>query len=86
MRQALHILYIIVGVVLMIGCRGKGAGGNHVPRSKDTLYTQKAAMSIYGYQPARALRILDAAVIVGNLSELRADMLRARIYSSTLMS
>ncbi len=85
MRQALHILYIIVGVVLMIGCRGKGAGNGHVAQPNDTLYTQQAAMSIYGYQPARALRILDSAVIVGNLSELRADMLRARIYSSTLM-
>lgn len=85
MRQTLHILYFIIGVALMVGCMDKGTGGNHVPRSKDTLYTQKAAMSIYGYQPVRALRILDSAVIVGNLSELHADMLRARIYSSTLM-
>ena len=69
----------------MIGCRGKGAGNGHVAQPNDTLYTQQAAMSIYGYQPARALRILDSAVIVGNLSELRAEMLRARIYSSTLM-
>lgn len=26
MRQALHILYIIVGVALMAGCMGEGAG------------------------------------------------------------
>lgn len=42
-------------------------------------------MSIYGYQPLRALQILDSAVIVGNMSEFRAEMLRARIYSSSLM-
>lgn len=56
-----------------------------VPKSLRTLYTQQAAMSIYGYQPLRALQILDSAVIVGNLSEFRAEMLRSKIYSSSLM-
>ena len=39
----------------------------------DTGYTQQAAMAVYGYQPERALRIIDSAVIVGNFSEVRAD-------------
>lgn len=39
----------------------------------DTAYTQQAAMAVYGYQPVRALRIIDSAVIVGNFSEVRAD-------------
>ena len=30
----------------------------------DTAYTQQAAMAVYGYQPERALRIIDSAVIV----------------------
>ena len=51
----------------------------------DTTYTQKAAMAVYGYQPERALQIIDSAVIVGNLSEVRADVERARIYSMTQM-
>lgn len=42
-------------------------------------------MSLYGYQPLRALQILDSAVIVGNVSEWRSDMIRAKIYSSSLM-
>lgn len=42
-------------------------------------------MSIYGYQPVRALQIIDSAVIVGNLSEMQAEICRARILSSTLM-
>ena len=42
-------------------------------------------MSIYGYQPLQALQILDSALIVGNMSEFRAEMLRAKIYSSSLM-
>ena len=35
----------------------------------DTAYTQQAAMAVYGYQPERALRIIDSAVIVGNFKE-----------------
>lgn len=42
-------------------------------------------MSIYAYQPVRALQILDSAVIEGNLCEWRADICRARIYSMSLM-
>ena len=42
-------------------------------------------MAIYGYQPERALQIIDSAVIVGNLSEVRAEVERARIYSMTQM-
>ena len=43
------------------------------------------AMAVYGYQPERALQIIDSAVVVGNLSEVRADVERARIYSMTQM-
>ena len=42
-------------------------------------------MAIYGYQPERALRIIDSAVIVGNLSEVWGDVNRARIYSQSQM-
>ena len=49
----------------------------------DTLYTWRAAMQVYGYQPERALQIIDSAVIVGNMSELQADVNRARVYSMT---
>ena len=42
-------------------------------------------MEVYAYQPERALQIIDSAVIVGNISKVWADGLRARIYSWTLM-
>ena len=41
-------------------------------------------MAVYGYQPERALQIIDSAVIVGNLSEVRGDLVRAIVYSKTL--
>ena len=49
----------------------------------DTLYTEKAAMEIYASQPERALQIIDSAVILGNMDPLRADLLRAFIFSRT---
>ena len=43
-------------------------------------------MLVYGYQPERALQIIDSAVIVGNLSEVWADANRARVYGMTQMN
>ena len=72
----------------MAGCTGNGkeSGNSRDPQPSDTLYTWRAAMKIYGYQPERALQIIDSAVIVGNLSEVRADANRARVYSLTQMN
>ena len=69
---------------MMVGCTGNG-GTQQEEQPQDTVYTQKAAMAIYGYQPERALRIIDSAVIVGNLSEVWGDVNRARIYSQSQM-
>ena len=77
----------MMAVLAIAGCTGgKGGGTQPVAQPKDTTYTQKAAMNIYGYQPERALRIIDSAVIVGNLSEVWADVNRARIYSQSPMA
>ena len=75
--------------VVAVGCTGTDKGrqttvAGQLP--KDTVYTKKAAMSIYGYQPLRALQIVDSAVIVGNLGEVQADQCRARIYGMSLMT
>ena len=81
-----HICMIAVVALLLAGCTGKSS---QTPEKNmqptDTTYTQKAAMAVYGYQPERALQIIDSAVIVGNLSEVRAEVERARIYSKTQM-
>ena len=69
----------------MVGCteKSKETGNSREPQASDTLYTWRAAMQVYGYQPERALQIIDSAVIVGNMSELQADVNRARVYSMT---
>ena len=90
MRQELHLLlYIVVATLLiMVGCTGKGkdTSNSREPQASDTLYTWRAAMNVYGYQPERALQIIDSAVIVGNMSEVWADANRARVYSMTQMN
>ena len=38
-------------------------------------------MDIYDREPERALRIIDSAEVVGNVSDFRAELLRARVYA-----
>lgn len=52
-------------------------------QTSDTLYTEQAAMETYATNPERALLIIDSAEIVGNLTDIRADLLRAVVYSRT---
>ncbi|MBQ4388242.1 MAG: AraC family transcriptional regulator [Prevotella sp.] len=87
MRQTVHlILLAAVGAVMMAGCTGREAQHSmESQQPQDTVYTQRAAMAVYGYQPERALEIVDSAVIVGNISEVWADVNRARIYSQSQM-
>lgn len=83
----LNYLFVIIGTAFMLSLSGCKENGQTKQMSKvsDTLYTRQAAMSVYAYQPMRALQIVDSAVIVGNLCGVSADICRARIYSSTLV-
>ncbi|MBQ8988614.1 MAG: hypothetical protein IJ067_02860, partial [Prevotella sp.] len=83
MKQALHLL-LFMAVLTIVGCTGRG-DSQPGQQPTDTVYSQQAAMAIYGYQPERALQIIDSAVIVGNISEVRGDVNRARIYSQSQM-
>ena len=80
-------LYLIglVGLLalLLAGCTGGGTSEKHVPQAGDTLYTEERAMAIYDTLPERALQILDSAETVGNLTDYRASLLRARVLSSS---
>ena len=84
------MLFVTV-LALTSGCTGtadnsKGKADSRSPQTSDSLYTVRAALSIFDYQPQRALQIIDSAVIVGNLNEVRADVARARIYGMTVMN
>ena len=68
----------------MSGCGRSGKTPVRTPQASDSLYTAQAAMKIYGKEPERALAIVDSALIVGNVSEFKADFLRAKINASSL--
>ena len=88
MKLKRNILYIVIAVILIVGCTGKsslpfgeGGGRDHWSQTSDTLYTEEAAMDVYAEHPERAIQILDSAEIVGNLTRDRADLMRAKVYS-----
>ena len=84
-RIQLILFHLVAAVVLFLtGCAGHGET-TRTQQPQDTIYTAQKAMAVYDYQPERALQIIDSAVIVGNLSEVRADFFRARIYSWSAM-
>lgn len=76
------ILYIFLAFMLA-GCTGHG-DLQREPQPSDTLYTAETAMRIYDYEPERALVIIDSALIVGNIDEDLAKLLRAKVYSQSL--
>lgn len=76
-------LFILLCVILaMSGCGRSRKTPVYTPQASDSLYTARSAMKIYGKDPERALSIVDSALIVGNVSEFRADFLRAKILGS----
>ena len=67
-------------IILLMLAAALTLGAANAP---DTIYTEKAAMEAYATNPDRALLIIDSAQIVGNLSGIRADLLRTVVYSRT---
>ena len=91
MLKTLYISCLTVVVLLLAGCTGNGGTKGygkasktrewHVSQAGDSLYTEERAMEIYAKEPQRALRMIDSAEVVGNMSEFRAELLRARVYA-----
>ena len=80
------IAYLLLAAVLgMTGCKGGGAPatGSRQPQPGDTVYTEQAAMAVHATQPDLALAIIDSALMVGNITELRASFLRAKVFSQS---
>ena len=86
MKASRIIISFFVLAFMLLGCTGGGSsdsGGGRVAQPSDTLYTQETAMEAYAFDPDRALLIIDSAEIVGNMSAVDADVLRAKVYSWT---
>ena len=83
------IIVFMLALLVLVGCTGqciRSGEGLGVSKPSDTLYTEKAAMSVYALQPERALQIIDSAELLGNLTVVKADYLRALVYSRSIES
>ena len=81
MQKVTHFILYVILALFAASCVNTDSDVKYEPQPGDTIYTEKAAMAIYGDNPERALTILDSAVIVGNLDADLAQMLRAKVLS-----
>ncbi len=84
MQKVQHLILYVILALLAVSCTNPESKVKYEPQPGDTIYTADAAMAIYGNNPERALTILDSAVIVGNLDEDFAKMLRAKVLSHSI--
>lgn len=68
------VVYLILFMVLVASARCNVV---------DTIYTEQAALAVYGNNPERAILIIDSAEIVGNLDKDHANFLRAMVYTKS---
>ena len=81
MKKYIFILSCAYILLAIMGCTDRSADAVQ-RRLDDTLYTEENILMTYDRQPERALGMIDTAVIVGTLSDFRADLLRAKVYCS----
>ena len=80
MRKGVYLSIIGIFILLTAACSAPENHNAPVPNVADTLYTEKAILSIYGSDPQRALTMIDSGLLVGTLDEEQATLLRARVY------
>ena len=80
-----HNLYIIIiGIVSILYSCGDGKTLRQLPNLGNTPYQQDTILVAYATNPKRALTLLDSALLLGNVSDYRAQFIRAKIFSKSL--
>ena len=84
MRQIVHLIIIYAALLTLVDC-GDGKSVRQLSHLGDTPYQQDTILETYATNPERALTLLDSALLLGNISEYRGQVIRARIYSKSLV-
>ena len=84
MKQVVHLFIICVTLFILGNC-GDSKSVRQLPHLGDTPYQQDTILVTYATNPERALTLLDSALRLGNISEYRSQVIRARIYSKSLV-
>ena len=85
MRRHFGLLLLLTGfaAVALLSCSHGTSDSKVVPASSDSIYTEKNIMRTYGSNPQRALVMIDSALLVGNVTEDKANLMRATVYSAS---
>ena len=83
MMKPMRIICVICGMLALLGCGG-GKSVRHVPHLGNTPYQPDSILVTYATNPERALKLLDSALLLGNISDYRGQYIRAKIYSKSL--
>ncbi len=83
MRNVLQVL-LFVSILVFASC-GRNNSARHILNLGDTPYQEDSVMVAYGYHPDCALVMLDSALLLGNINEYRAQFIRAKIFSKSLL-
>jgi AraC-like DNA-binding protein len=82
-RNSLISLFLCLLLLTLAGC-GYNRSVRQLPHLGNTPYQQDTILVAYATNPERALTLLDSALLLGNVSEYRAQFIRAKIYSKSL--
>ena len=80
MRPYIYIIMVAAILLASAGCKSGDEDHKRAPQAADSLYTAAYAMTFVDTEPERALQLIDSARLAGNLSDVRADIQRARVY------
>ena len=83
MKTIVH--YIICAALLILVACGGDKPVRQLPHLGDTPYQQDSILVTYATNPERALVLLDSALMLGNITDYRGQVIRAKIYSKSLM-
>lgn len=84
MRRVAHLIIIVFALLTLMGCKD-GKSVRQLVHLGDTPYQLDTILLTYATNPERALTLVDSALLLGNISEYRAQFLRAKIFSKSLM-
>lgn len=85
MKQFLSLIILSVALILFLSCEGRKSSVRQLPHLGNTPYQADTILVAYANNPERALRLLDSALLLGNISDYRGQVIRAKIYSKSLV-
>ena len=83
--KVVHLIIICVTLLTTVGC-GDGKSVRQLQHLGNTPYQQDSILVTYATNPERGLTLLDSALLLGNISDYRGQVIRARIYSKSLVA